>query len=130
MKETSNKPVPRCYEEKYREAFKEGEALFIVVGDLNLKCKYSDSMLVLTEKSLTAFDECYEGGSMTLGFSEIEHAEVKRLYGNAFFKVKLKNGKNKTCCVFHTRQQRLPMPAQCLSTTQTAVSPLRMRQRS
>ena len=100
MKETSNKPVPRCYEEKYREAFKEGEALFIVVGDLNLKCKYADSMLVLTEKSLTAFDECYEGGSMSLEFSEIEHAEVKRLYGNAFFKVKLKNGKNKNVLRF------------------------------
>ena len=35
MKEITNKPIPKQYENQYQQMFKEGEALFIVVGDLN-----------------------------------------------------------------------------------------------
>ena len=56
MKEITNKPVPRQYEERFEELTRGEEVLFIVVGDLDLKGKYADSMLVFTKNGLIAFD--------------------------------------------------------------------------
>ena len=42
MKEITNKPVPRQYEERFEELTRGEEVLFIVVGDLDLKGKYAD----------------------------------------------------------------------------------------
>ena len=78
MKEITNKPIPKQYENQYQQMFKEGEALFIVVGDLNLKGKYGDSMMVFTREKLVAFDECYEKGFLSVNFNKIEVADVKK----------------------------------------------------
>lgn len=100
MKETSNKPVPRCYEAQFKERFSNDEALFIVVGDLNLKARYAESMLVFTKTEIVAFDECLSGQTFSAEYSDIESAEVKRLYGNAIFKVEFKDGSRKTLLRF------------------------------
>ncbi len=100
MKELSNKPVPRRYEELYKKEIGDETVYFIVVGDLNLKAKYSDSMLVFTERGIYAFDECYENGTYFAGYDDIKEAEVKRLYGNAVFKIVLKSGTKRTVLRF------------------------------
>ncbi len=93
MKETTNRPVPEKFKSLYTEKTK-GESLFLIVGDLNLKGKYGESMLAFTKDKLFAFDECFSEQFITVDYKDIEEAEVKRMYGNAFFKVKLK-GENK-----------------------------------
>lgn len=95
MKLTTNKPVPKQYEESLKNILNEEDALFIVVGDLNLKGHYAESMMVFTSDKIIAFDECYDNGSFSVNYADIENALVKRLYGNAVFKIKLKNGKKK-----------------------------------
>ena len=95
LKVITNKPIPKQYEESFNQLFKNDEPLFIVVGDLNLKGRYAESMMVFTKEKLVAFDECYESGSFSVQYSDIDSAQVKRLYGNAVFKIKFKNGKKK-----------------------------------
>ena len=90
-----NKPVPDKFAHKVNGLFEKEDCLFAVVGDLNLKGRYAESVAVFTADRLIAFDECYENESETVLYSDVEKAEVKRFYGNAVFKVKLKNGKKK-----------------------------------
>ena len=94
MKLTTNKPIPKQFEEIFNKLIKDN-ALFAVVGDLNLKGRYAESMMVFTADKIIAFDESYDGGSFSVDYTDIEVAQVKRLYGNAIFKIKLKNGKKK-----------------------------------
>ena len=100
MKLTINKPIPKQYEENFNRLLKNDEPLFIVVGDLNLKGRYAESMMVFTADKIIAFDECYEGGTYSVDYTDIEEAQVKRLYGNAIFKARFKNGKKKTILRF------------------------------
>ena len=94
MKETTNRPIPEIYKSLYEEKVKD-ESLFLIVGDLNLKGKYGESMLVFTKDKLFAFDSCFSDTFITINYKDIEEAEVKRMYGNAFFKVKLKDESKK-----------------------------------
>jgi ATP-binding cassette subfamily B protein len=100
MKETANKPIPIRYENLLREKVNSEKILFIVVGDLNLKGKYSDSMLVFTKDTLYAFDECYTDSFYSVKYNDIESAEIKRMYGNAMFKIKRRNAKKETLLRF------------------------------
>ncbi len=100
LKVITNKSIPKQFEDSFNHLFKNDEPLFIVVGDLNLKGRYAESMMVFTKEKLIAFDECYENGSFSVDYSDIETAQVKRLYGNAVFKVKFKSGKKKTLLRF------------------------------
>ncbi|MGN0545516.1 MAG: ABC transporter ATP-binding protein [Acutalibacteraceae bacterium] len=93
MKDITNKPVPRQYEAQYGEIAENEEILFAVVGDLDLKAQYAESMLVFTKTGITAFDRTFDGGMYRLSYGEIESAQVKRLYSNALFRLKLSNGK-------------------------------------
>ena len=95
MKVTTNKPIPKQYEESFNQLFKNDEALFVVVGDLNLKGRYAESMMAFTADKIIAFDECYDNGSFSVDYADIETAQVKRLYGNAVFKITLKSAKKK-----------------------------------
>ncbi len=100
MKMITNKPIPQIYEDCLRARVNESEILFAVVGDLNLKGRYAESLMVFTKEKLVAFDECYKDTFYELPYSEIETAAVKRLYGNAVFRVTLKNGKKETVLRF------------------------------
>lgn len=95
MNVTVNKPIPDKFADEVQKFFANEACLFAVVGDLNLKGRYAESVAVFTADRLVAFDECCENSSETVLYSDIEKAEVKRFYGNAVFKVKLKNGKKK-----------------------------------
>lgn len=88
----SNKPVPACFEKKLDERLDGKEPLFIVVGDLNLKGGYADSMAVFTKDGIVAFEEGHRDGVYEVSYDDIEEARVKRLYGNALFRIKLKSG--------------------------------------
>ncbi len=90
-----NKPIPDNFADGVNSLLEKEDCLFAVVGDLNLKGRYAESVAVFTGERLVAFDECYENGSITVNYSDIEKAEVRRFYGNAVFKVKLKDGKKK-----------------------------------
>ena len=96
----TNKPVPEKYISCLNKNVNESDVLFAVVGDLNLKGRYAESLMLFTKEKLVAFDECYENAFYELPYSEIDTAEVKRLYGNAVFRVTLKSGKKKSVLRF------------------------------
>lgn len=100
MKMITNKPIPEKFNSCLYSCVDESDVLFAVVGDLNLKGRYADSLMLFTKDKLVAFDECYENSFFELAFSEIDTAEVKRLYGNAVFRVTLKNGEKKSVLRF------------------------------
>ena len=92
MKIITNKPIPSRFEALLKNEINEEDVLFAVVGDLNLKGLYAESVMFFTKDRLIAFDECFTDGAYTLGYDDIETAQVKRLYGNAVFRVTLKTG--------------------------------------
>ncbi len=92
MNFVTNKPVPERFEKLIDEHVSRDDILFIVVGDLNLKGRYAESMAVFTKEGIVAFEECHKDGFYELNYADIEDAKVKRLYGNALFRVKLKSG--------------------------------------
>ena len=94
MKEVSNKPIPQKISNKLYSFIKEEDVLFAVVGDLNLKGKYADSAAIFLKDKVITFDDCLDSEYVITEYSDIEEAKVKRLYGNAIFKVKTKNGKS------------------------------------
>ena len=100
MKMITNKPIPKIYESYLHTGVNENDVLFAVVGDLNLKGRYAESLMLFTKEKIVAFDECYKNTAYELPYSDIETAEVKRLYGNAVFRAKLKNGEKKTVLRF------------------------------
>lgn len=93
MKDITNKPVPQQFAEQYEKLKNNEEVLFTVVGDLDLKAKYAESMLVFTKNGLFAFDKCHKDGICEVKYDDVEKANVKRLYGNALFRIKNKNGR-------------------------------------
>ncbi len=113
MKEITNKPVPRQYEERFEELTRGEEVLFIVVGDLDLKGKYADSMLVFTKNGLIAFDRSFDGGVCSIAYNEMESADVKRLYGNALFRVRFSNERESRSCASLMPPPRLRTQARC-----------------
>lgn len=100
MKPFTNKDFPASFREACDEALAEKQILFSVVGDLGLNGKYGDSALVFTENEVFAFDKMYENNVFSLPYAEIEEAKVKRFYGNAIFRVKLKSGESKNLIRF------------------------------
>ena len=100
MKMITNKPIPEKYNSYLHNCVNEEDVLFAVVGDLNLKGRYAESLMLFTKDKLVAFDECYENTTFELSYFEIANAEVKRLYGNAVFRVTLKNEKKKSILRF------------------------------
>ena len=99
IKTFSNKPMPEKITEIAEKVLKEGNVLFSVIGDLNLDGKYDDSAFLVTENSALAVDSKHENGYKLYKFDEIEKVIVKRMYGNAIIRIKLKEtdekGKNK-----------------------------------
>ena len=69
MKETTNRPIPEIYKSLYEEKVK-GESLFLIVGDLNLKGKYGESLLCFTKDKFFAFDECFPNRFITIDYKE------------------------------------------------------------
>lgn len=88
-----NKPIPQQYRALYDEIFSTEEPLFVVVSDLSLKRRYGESIIAFGKSALWAFDNDYEGGYCRMEYADFAEAEVKRMYGNAFFSLKKEGGK-------------------------------------
>jgi len=99
IKTFSNKPVPEKIQEIADKNLENMKILFAVVGDLNLDGKYDESAFFVTETSVLAVDSKHENGCRLYSFDEIEKVIVKRMYGNAIIRIRLKetdeSGKNK-----------------------------------
>ena len=62
---------------------------FAIVGDLSADGKYETSVLAATSETLLVTDSKIETVIERINFSDIEKIYTKRLYGNAFIRVKL-----------------------------------------
>jgi len=80
----ANKQLPKEVLDKLEKTIPQEETLkFVVMGDLNIKSKYADSFLAVTDKLIYGFDEAFEGGLKTHTYDRVKRAYVKRYYGNA-----------------------------------------------
>ncbi|MBQ7956751.1 MAG: ABC transporter ATP-binding protein [Clostridia bacterium] len=91
IKTFSNKPIPEKISEIAGKVLGDEKILFAVIGDLNLDGKYDDSAFIVTESSAVAVDTRHENGYRLYRFDEIEKVIVKRMYGNAIIRIRLKN---------------------------------------
>lgn len=62
---------------------------FAIVGDLSADGKYETSVLAATSETILVTDSKIETVIERINFSDIEKIYTKRLYGNAFIRVKL-----------------------------------------
>lgn len=92
METLFNNPLPDSLKAAYGEEFSQTQVLFCVVGDLTLDAKYGESLLALTKTHAIAFDKLHENGKLMIALKDIESAKVKRMYGNALFKLTMKDG--------------------------------------
>ncbi len=99
----TNKPIPKALLSQAEQALtmQAPEAqtpetpLFAIVGDLNLKGRYDDSLLLATQQHLYLFDSCYDGGYCRYSYKQLAEVKVKRMYGNALFRAEVE-GKPRT----------------------------------
>lgn len=89
----SNSPLPDGILEKAQNILGEDNVLFAVAGDIKMDGSYGKSALVFGRDKVAAFDECYENGYTVIDYESVARAKVKRLYGNAMFRVKFDDGK-------------------------------------
>ena len=90
-----NKPVPKNIEIIAQEIIDGGEdILFIIVGDLNLNGKYSETALIFTRDAIIYCDN-EEESFVRYNFADIKDVESKRMYGNATLSAIMPDGKRK-----------------------------------
>ena len=90
-----NKPIPNGAREIIDGLVERGEEIrFVIVGDLSLSGKYSETALIVTATQIVSYAADL---SEPLVFSIAELSEVvaKRMYGNATLSAILPNGKRK-----------------------------------
>ena len=84
-----NKEVPAKFNDLVKSVMSEGETIyFYVISDVVLGSRYGESFVAVTSEQLVSYDEIREEKLLTFKISDIEKAEVKRMYGNALFRVK------------------------------------------
>ncbi len=89
----TNKPLPPQLEKKATELLAGSTALMCVVADLKLDGTYGESALLICSDRIIAVGSLLADGGQMILFEDIEETKVKRLYGNAIFRVKKKDGK-------------------------------------
>ena len=88
-----NKPIPKGAEPIIEQIKSGGEnVLFVIVGDLSLRGKYTDTALIFTDKEVVSWDGDAENTKHYL-FSDMCEVVAKRMYGNATLSAKMPNGK-------------------------------------
>ena len=88
-----NKPLPKATEPIIEKMTASGQhILFVIVGDLSLKGKYSETALIFTETDVTTFDVSV-GEAKTIPYSDMKEVQSKRMYGNATLSAIMPNGK-------------------------------------
>lgn len=88
-----NKPLPKGAETIVERIRSEGsDVLFVIVGDLTLGGKYSETALIFTKDSVTSYSS--DGDTeKTYLFSDMRDVKSKRMYGNATLSAVMPNGK-------------------------------------
>ncbi len=82
-----NKALPKAAERLTEKMKAEGERpLFAIAGDLSEVGKYSESAIVVSDRSLGVFDG---GEAKIYKISEISELKSKRMYGNAVLSAKI-----------------------------------------
>lgn len=89
----SNKAASKQVEAIAYKAFDDGdEPLFAVIGDLENDSTYGESAIYVSASKLVAVSKQFDSGFVSFDFADIKEAKVKRMYGNAVFKVKTVGG--------------------------------------
>jgi len=84
-----NKEVPAKFNDLVKSVMSENETIyFYVISDVVLGSRYGESFVAVTSEKLVSYDEIREEKLLTFKISDIEKAEVKRMYGNALFRIK------------------------------------------
>lgn len=95
MELLKNKDLSDRLENKLSEKEdKKDPFLFMIVGDLNLKNKYGETVIAVSSKRIVVIDETLEGGADEFQIKDVENASVKRMYGNAVLRFTI-NGETK-----------------------------------
>ncbi len=88
-----NKDIPEGAVAPIEELIKEGgEPLFVIVGDLNKKGRYTQTALIFTKDSVMCYDGV-PGECQRIQFSDMKDVVSKRMYGNATLSAVMPNGK-------------------------------------
>ncbi|MCH5198825.1 MAG: hypothetical protein J1E34_07965, partial [Oscillospiraceae bacterium] len=93
MRTSINKAFPEKYRSLKNELYEDKDALFTVVGDLDMLRRYGDGAICFDKAGVTVFGEQFENKYKTISFSELKKVSVKRMYGNAYFSAEYKSGK-------------------------------------
>lgn len=88
----SNRPMPERFRERAERELGEERAVFAIVGDMDLDGRYGESAMVFTGDALLVFGGGIPDGFRRVELRDLEKTEVKRMYGNALFRVKKKDG--------------------------------------
>lgn len=85
-----NKEVPAKFNDLVKSVMSDGETIyFYVISDVVLGSRYGESFVAVTSEKLISYDEIRDEKLLTFKIGEIEKAEVKRMYGNALFRVRV-----------------------------------------
>ena len=105
----TNKPIPPELEARVNELLCGAMPLMAVVGDLKLNGRYGNGAVLVCADRLIAVSKELESDGLMLLFEDIDEACVKRLYGNAVFRVETNNGKvplRRSCGIYYQGQGR------------------------
>ena len=94
MKFFSNKPIPERFDAFSKQVLGSEEPLFAIVGDMDLSGAYGESVMFFTASAIFAFDEKHPGRVCAAEYASLKESKVKRMYGNALFKVTKKTGES------------------------------------
>ncbi len=87
-----NKPIPKGAEPIIEELKSGGEnVLFVIVGDLGLNGRYTDTALIFTDKEVVSYGGSREQTNR-YAFSDMSEVVAKRMYGNATLSAKMQSG--------------------------------------
>lgn len=92
MRTSINKAFPERFQTVRDSVYHEKEALFTVVGDLDMARRYGDGAICFDEDRLVVFGEQYEEKYKIVRYDALERVSVKRMYGNAYFAAAYKDG--------------------------------------
>ena len=93
MRTSINKTFPEKYQKLRSEIYPNEEALFTVVGDLNMNRSYGDGAICFERDKMTVFGEQFAEKYKTVRYETLKRVSVKRMYGNAYFSAEYTDGR-------------------------------------
>ena len=88
-----NKPIPKAAQPVIEQMKSDGEnILFVIVGDLGLNGKYTDSALIFTDSAVVSVNGSSDD-ARRYSFADMKEVEAKRMYGNATLSALMPSGK-------------------------------------